>query len=691
MTNVIKNAVAISLLPVALLSGCGGGSSDSGNGDTSAAAVSVAQAVNTPTPVVGDRVTWTISAVNNGKAATTGVITLVSSVPANVGSISTLGNISTPASISARAAISILDSTSTPQQSGGPTCGPAISGGTVTCTIPPGLAPGATATIVLTGTATAAGSINIAVTPSGAGVTGCAKASDCSSTTTVSVAPNVTVSTTVDKTAAVVNNTINWTITAKNTGGVTSAPITLTDTLPSSGISAASITSTTLNGVSVANYCSVSGSAVTCTVPAGLAATTGTATAVISATATAAVTLGTTVSGAPCTPSLTCTTSTTVSAAPTPNVTVSSAVDKTTATAGDTLNWTITAKNSGTGDTTSVTTLTDTLPSAGIGSVTPGSTTGGMSCSVSGSTVTCTVPAVASGGGLTANGGTASAVISAPTTAPGTLQNTVSTSTYPCTSGSVCTNSTTVNPAGGPQKVSGSCGNMIDTNTMNTTFGGSTGTMVLGLGFLGNTNQTANGGTNTSTYLVGLYSGDAASVESYPPSLPPASLPSTAPYSPAPGPGSGTMIAATGSQFICASVNGDGSTTGASGYVKYSSDIATAGDTANVGYFSINQWKGAGGKGFITFNLPSLSDFSMQFVETGTRTISIDYTTDGTNWLPMGGAGKGTLTLSSGTKPQNNLMTTGALPNAPITTPLVLRVSNGTGGTVSIDGLMLKP
>lgn len=170
MTRTFQRAIVVAALPALLLAGCGGdGGADTASATTggsggsattaSLASVNVSETSSQTSAAVGDRVIWTITAVNNGSGATGDTVSLVVSVPGNVGGIA----------VNAQ----------------GATCGPAVS--TLTCTIPPGLAAGAAATVTLTATATTAGSLTSSVSTSGEGVSGCAAQGSCS--TSVTVAP----------------------------------------------------------------------------------------------------------------------------------------------------------------------------------------------------------------------------------------------------------------------------------------------------------------------------------------------------------------------------------------------------------------------------------------------------------------------------------------------------------------------
>ena len=645
-TDCIKTLAAL-LLP-ALVAGCGGDSSSAAP-PASKAVLAVSETVDNAAVLVGDRVTWTVVVTNSGNGATTGTTTVVVDVPSAVSSTSV--------------------------SAAGANCGPVVS--TLTCTIPAGIAPAQTVSILLSATATTAGTLASSVDQTGGGISACESATDCSSTTTVSARPvpaNVAVVAGVDNTSTAVGSTVHWTLTATNTGGPTTAPITLTDTLPASGIGAVTVTPTG------ATCSAVSGNTLTCTIPTGLAATNGTASVVIAAPATAAGTLVNSVApgtGASCAAAANCTTSTTVAAAAVADVRVSSAVNVASASIGDAIAWTVTAVNQGTGATPAAITLSTALPTSGIGAVNVTPT--GASCgAVAGGMLTCTIPA-----GLAAGGGTATVLIATTATAGGTLVDTVTPGTgATCTVAANCTNTTTV--ASSVAQVAGSCGVMMDVATLNSTFGGSSGALV-SLAALG---TTSTAGPNVGTYVAGLgATGDPATLESWPGTIN--------------GPGNGTMVTATGQQFICASENGS-STTGASSTVKFTSDLTsptTGTPTSAAGNVQISKQVGA--PGFLMFNLRSLSNFSFEFFRAGSNGYQLDYTTDGTTWhniVTTSGSRSACTTPSLDICDEVNLLTTaptGATsftPTAAITQPVVLRLSNvNPSGTMVIQKIMIKP
>ena len=642
----IRRSAALLALP-ALLAGCGGDGTPAP--PARPAIMATSETVDDANVQVGNRVTWTVTVANSGAAPTTDTTTLVATVPSALSGVSVVAT--------------------------GATCGPAVS--TLTCTIDSGFAPGSSASVIISGTATTVGTLASSVAPSGAGASSCESAADCSTTTAVAAAPvppNVTVSAGVDKTSTSVGNTVDWTLTAVNTGGPTTAAITLTDTLPASGIGAITVTPTG------ATCNPVSGNTLTCTIPAGLAATNGTATVLVSAPTTAPASLVNTVApgtGASCSATANCTTTTTVAAAAIPNVTVTDGVNKTAGFIGDAITWTLTATNSGTGASTAPITLTDTLPAAGIGSVTVTPT--GATCSaIVGTTLTCTIPT-----GLAAGGGSAQVVVATTANNSGTLVNTVAPGTgATCTAAANCTTTTVI--ASVPTQVAGSCGVMMDAATLNGTFGGTSSSLV-SLAVLG---TTSTAGPNTGTYVAGLAStGDPAVLESWP-------------GSPA-GPATGTLVTATGQQFICASENGS-ATTGASSTVKYTADLTsgTAPTVSLAGNIQVSKEVGAN-PGFVMFNLPSLSNFSFEFFRSGSNGYALDYTTDGTTWhnIVTTSSSRGTCTTpSTATCDELNLLTTspsGATTfnaTAAITQPVVLRLSNiNTSGTMVIQKVMIKP
>jgi uncharacterized repeat protein (TIGR01451 family) len=637
--------LASSVLLVGLAACGGGNTTPTPSGTSQAAVLNVNETVSTSAVTVGSPVTWTVAMSNSGNAATSSASTLLINMPT---ALSGLSVVPTGASCSA-------------------------ASGTMTCTVPAGLAAGASASVTFSGTTTANGTLTSSVQPSGAAATGCVSTADCSTTTTVNALPNVTIASAVNSTNVLVGSAVNWTITALNSGGPTTSPISVTDTWPASGIGIVTVTPT---GASCGPI--VNGNTLNCTISPGLTSTNGPATIAIATTASSAGSLVNTVTpgtGATCPSGAACTTTTSAAVPVVPNVTVSSSVNATSGLVGSTITWTLTATNSGAGASTAPITLTDTLPAADIGSVAV--TPVGATCSaITGNTLTCTIPA-----GLAANGGTASVVATTTATAVGTLVNTVAPgSGASCTSTANCTSTTTISSG---SQIAGSCGLMTTATTLDNDFGGSAGTMV-GLTGLG---TTSSAGPDSSSYLVGMgTSGDPVTVESWPGT-----------YN---GPASGTMVVAQSGQFICASQNATSATvTGASSTVKYTSDLTspTSGSpTSLAGNIQIS--KAQNNPGFVMFNLPSLSNFSFEFFRAGSNGYQIDYSTDGTTWHNIVTTSTTRAACTNDVCDESDLLTTspsGATSftaTAPITVPVLLRLENiNTSGTMVIQKLMIQP
>jgi uncharacterized repeat protein (TIGR01451 family) len=124
--------------------------------------VMVTKTVDQATHAQGDTITWTIRAANTGAAATAAAITLTDSLPTGISNI-----VATPSS--------------------GTTCLPAtpVAGGTLTCTVPAGLAANTgLATVTITATAATTGNITNSVVPSGTDNPTCASGA-CSASTMV--------------------------------------------------------------------------------------------------------------------------------------------------------------------------------------------------------------------------------------------------------------------------------------------------------------------------------------------------------------------------------------------------------------------------------------------------------------------------------------------------------------------------
>lgn len=354
--------------------------------------VHVTKTANKATANVGEDIIWTITASNTGSIANQGIVSLADLLPPNL----VVTNVVAAAGV---------------------TCPPLaswVASSTQTCTVAAGqlAALNGSRTVTITAHATLAGSLSNRIMPSGPDNPACAQAESCQTTTTIT-SPKVAVRKTVDHGTINIGATLSWTVLATNSGsGVSTAPITLTDTLPANlvGLNVALVGSAT---------CAVpSGNILTCTVPAGLAANGGVAGFTVTAQPAAPGTYNNSVvpsgpDNPACATPGDCTTTSTVTS---PSVVVTKSVDKTTVNLGDTIIWTLKARNNGSGPTNAVITLTDTLP-ANIGAlqilpVAP------ATCGVpAGTTLTCSVPA-----GLLANT-EATVLIKAVANAPGTVAN----------------------------------------------------------------------------------------------------------------------------------------------------------------------------------------------------------------------------------------------------------------------------
>ncbi|MDO8034107.1 hypothetical protein O3297_11845 [Janthinobacterium sp. SUN128] len=378
--------------------------------------VRVTKTADKATANVGENIVWTITASNTGNVANQGVVSLADLLPPNLVVTSVVA-------------------------APGVTCPPLaswVASSTQTCTVAAGqlAALNGSRTVIITAHATAAGSLSNRIMPSGPDNPACSSASVCQTTSTIT-SPKVAVKKTVDHASVNIGASLSWSVVATNSGdGVSTAPITLTDTLP------ANLASLNVALVGSATCAVPAGNILTCTVPAGLAANGGIGGFTVTAQPTAAGTYANTVvpSGSDnptCATAGDCATTSTVTS---PSVAVTKSVDKTTVNLGDTITWTLKARNNGSGPTNAVITLTDSLP-ANVGAlqilpVAP------ASCGVPvGTTLTCSVPA-----GLAANT-EASIVVKAVANAPGTVANSLAPSgpdNPACATPGVCQTTTTV-------------------------------------------------------------------------------------------------------------------------------------------------------------------------------------------------------------------------------------------------------
>ncbi|MEN0015780.1 MAG: DUF11 domain-containing protein, partial [Solirubrobacteraceae bacterium] len=320
---------------------------------------------------VGDTITWTLTTTNAGPSTATGV-TVNDTVPSGV---------------------TLQPITGLPA---GVTC--TTSGAVVSCAKSGSLASGATLVITLKGTVKTAA----AGTPQANSATVAGNEFDpdtsnnlSSVTTSVNGAADLSIAKTVDKATANVGDTLHWTVVATNAGPSTATGVVVTDDLPT-GVTVGT-TSTT------AGTCAVSGTQLICS---GITLTSGT-----SVTVQLTGTVKTSAAESPVdntarvtssildpnTANNLSTASTTIG--PAADLQLTKSVDKATANVGDTLTFTLVAKNNGPSSATG-TSIVDTLPIGLQLSGTPTSTQG--ACAITGQTVACSIGTLASGASATA-------------------------------------------------------------------------------------------------------------------------------------------------------------------------------------------------------------------------------------------------------------------------------------------------
>jgi len=297
---------------------------------------------------------YTLQLTNSGVAATTATATISDTIPAGL----TIGTL--PAGCTA-------------------------VGQTVTCTVPSGLAAGASTSFLIPVTPTLAAmpSVTNTATASGGGDSTCPAAARCSDTEgpTVVDAPQLTLTKTASASPWTVGVAASYTLQLTNSGNAaTTAAATISDTIP------AGLTLGTLPA-----GCTAAGQTVTCTVATGLAAGASTS-FVIPVTPTLAavpsVTNTATASGggdSTCPAAARCSDTEGPTVIDAPALTLTKTASASPWTVGVAASYTLQLTNSGNAATTAAATISDTIP-AGL---TLGTLPAG--CTAAGQTVTCTV------------------------------------------------------------------------------------------------------------------------------------------------------------------------------------------------------------------------------------------------------------------------------------------------------------
>ncbi len=336
-----------------------------------AADLRIAKTADRATADVGETVTWTLTATNEGPSTATGVI-ITDTAPAGV---------------------TLLAPSGLPS---GVTC--SVAGQVVSCSVAGGVASGASVAITLRGT------VNLAAagTPlsNSATVAGSQFDPDTANnlsavTTTVNAAADLRVAKSVNTATANVGDTLTWTVIATNDGPSTAPGVIVTDDLPT-GV-------TLLTRTSTQGTCTPSGAQVVCNL--GALASGATATVTLTARVERAAAESPVDNVARVTSSVfdpdpadnLSTASTAVG--PAADLRLSKTVDRATANVGDVLTYTLTATNDGPSTATG-STITDTLPTGLQIVATPTSTQG--ACIVTGQSVTCSLGSIASGATATA-------------------------------------------------------------------------------------------------------------------------------------------------------------------------------------------------------------------------------------------------------------------------------------------------
>ena len=350
--------------------------------DVNSPKLEITKTASPTTFIVGQAASYTITVNNTGTADTTEVSTIKDTIPAGL----TIG-------------------TPLPANCTNP------SGQDIVCTIAAGLAAGTGSqsfTINVTPTASATNGNNTAYV-TGGGDPACAGATDCPGTVTVGVnSPKLEITKTASPTTFIVGQAASYTITVNNTGTADTTEVsTIKDTIPA-GL--------TIGTPLPANCTNPSGQDIVCTIAAGLAAGTGSQSFTINVTPTASATNGdntayVTGGGDPACAGATDCPGTVTVGVNSPKLEITKTASPTTFIVGQAASYTITVNNTGTADTTEVSTIKDTIPAGlTIGTPLPANCT-----NPSGQDIVCTIAA-----GLAAGTGSQSFTINVTPTASAT-------------------------------------------------------------------------------------------------------------------------------------------------------------------------------------------------------------------------------------------------------------------------------
>ncbi len=334
----------------------------------SAADLSIGKTADKATANVGETITWTLTAANAGPSPATGV-TITDTIPAGISGV-----------------------TATP--GAGVSC--TIAASTVSCPVAGPWASGAPRTVTLSGTvdrSTAGSPLQNTATIAGAEFDPNLSDNTSQATTSINTAADLRISKVADRATANVGDTITWTVTATNDGPSVATGVVITDDLPAG---TALLSATPTQGT-----CSTVGTQEVCTI--GALASGATATVTLTARVQAAAAETPVVNVARITSSTfdpdtgTNLSSVTTNVGPSIDLSTTAAVNRPTANVGDQLTYTFVVSNAGPSTATGAT-FTQLLP-ANTTFVSASATQGG--CSVAGSTLSCAVGSIPSGGSVT--------------------------------------------------------------------------------------------------------------------------------------------------------------------------------------------------------------------------------------------------------------------------------------------------